>query len=164
MVIPSSDEEMSYVGGGGWKLVPPMGSGANPQGYGQGGGGGGGFMALGAGKKEKDKEREKGREGTEKMRARTIRRRTIDRSGTLLFYFLHHHAIFFLLIRDPYSFMLVGQILYQMIYRESNGKKLRTVSAVLVLAVRESRAAGHFHRAPRQRLVLVRLMRRRIPR
>ncbi|KIM39928.1 hypothetical protein M413DRAFT_29083 [Hebeloma cylindrosporum] len=87
MVIPSSDEEMSHVGGGGWKLVSrgyAMGSGAgNSMGgvvYPQGGGGGG-FMALGVGKKEKDREREKERERVEKERIRMMRRRTtMDRS------------------------------------------------------------------------------------
>jgi len=89
MVIPSSDEEISHVGAGGWKLVSRryrMGSGAGNStsggAYAQGGGGGG-FMALGSGKKEKERER------AEKERIRMMRRRTtIDRSGTL---FVHFH-------------------------------------------------------------------------
>jgi len=102
MVIPSSDEEISHVGGGGWKLVSrgyAMGSGAGSSiGYTQGGGG---FMALGAGKekereREKEKEREKERERAEKERIRMMRRRTtIDRSGTLLILFISSIVPFF---------------------------------------------------------------------
>jgi hypothetical protein len=92
MVIPSSDEEASYLGGGGWRLVSrgyAVGSGAGGSGGRQGKGpshGGGGFISLGPGKKEKEREREQERERAEKERIRTMRRRTaMDRSGMFPF-------------------------------------------------------------------------------